>query len=189
MNAASAGCCLRRFASPMRSRCFPFDGVDFTRLNARSASVLDENSPCANWASRSNTLVVLRCQRTGAKDLNLAPWEPWEACGSTGERRIDATDLRRRFSEANGTCSRNSRRCINRARRRQDILPVPLVRNSARNTRQISISDIRPDSESPEIAVTNLRFYCIETGRRAATTKMVAAAMVTDGTRRRNSGS
>src|SRR5580700_914989 len=98
MNAASAGCCLRRFASPMRSRCFPFDGVDFTRLNARSASVLDENSPCANWASRSNTLVILRCQRTldGAKDVNLAPWE---ACGSTGERRIDATDVRRRFSE------------------------------------------------------------------------------------------
>jgi hypothetical protein len=33
----------------------------FTRLNVRFASVLDENSPCANWASRSNTLVVLRC--------------------------------------------------------------------------------------------------------------------------------
>ena len=77
---------------------------------------------------------------------------------------------------------------INRARRRQDILPVPLVRNSC-SKHAPSISDITPDSERPEIAVTDLRSYCIETGRRAATTKMVAAAMVTDGTRRRNSGS
>jgi hypothetical protein len=30
-------------------------------LNARSASVLDENSPCANWASHSNPLVVFDC--------------------------------------------------------------------------------------------------------------------------------
>jgi hypothetical protein len=43
--------------------------------------------------------------------------------------------------------------------RRQEILPVPLVRNSARNMRQISISDITPDRESPGIAVTDLRVY------------------------------
>jgi hypothetical protein len=55
---------------------------------------------------------------------------------------------------------------------------VPLVRNSARNTRQISISDITPDRESRGIAVTDLRFYCGETGRRASTTKMVAGSRI-----------
>jgi hypothetical protein len=61
----SAGCCLRRFASPMRSRSFPFDGVDFTRLNARFASVLDENSPCANGRRAATRLLF---------SVASAPW-------------------------------------------------------------------------------------------------------------------
>jgi len=49
-----------------------------------------------------------------------------------------------------------------------------------RYNRNRDLSDLgyRPIGESPGIAASDLRFYCIETGRRAATTKMVAGSRI-----------
>src|ERR1700730_13224781 len=101
----SAGCCLRRFASPMRSRSFPFDGVDFTRLNARSASLSTSDnilwSPAAKDQVNQSLLAVVQlgitvCVSTG-DDVSEA-----QVKDGNGTRVLSSMKIAKRHGGGNG---------------------------------------------------------------------------------------